>query len=90
MVAAQHVHSLIYRRLATIPRWIPIHKLFYCKPWTLAVVLQYVFMDMESYNETRLSRDESWAKYLKEGAICSLMFYDGKVGYQADDCKLCA
>lgn len=40
---------------------------------------EFVFMDMETYNETRLSRDESWAKYLKEGAVCSLMFYDGKV-----------
>jgi hypothetical protein len=35
-------------------------------------------MDMDSYEETRLPRDD-WAKYLKEGAICSLLFYAGKV-----------
>lgn len=28
---------------------------------------QYVFMDMSSYEETRVKKDESWAKYLKEG-----------------------
>jgi Elongation factor P, C-terminal/Elongation factor P (EF-P) OB domain len=39
---------------------------------------QFVFMDMDSYEETRLQRDD-WAKYLKEGSICSLMFYSGKV-----------
>eukprot|EP00879_Flechtneria_rotunda_P010342 GHRR01010813.1.p1 GENE.GHRR01010813.1~~GHRR01010813.1.p1 ORF type:complete len:198 (+),score=34.84 GHRR01010813.1:109-702(+) len=39
---------------------------------------QYVFMDMESYEETRLVKDD-WAKYLKEGAICTLVFYQGKV-----------
>eukprot|EP00775_Hariotina_reticulata_P003323 gene3323-3600_t len=38
----------------------------------------YVFMDMQSYEETRLAKDD-WAKYLKEGAVCSLMFYQGKV-----------
>ena len=36
-------------------------------------------MDMDSYEETRLSRDDSWAKYLKEGTTCSLLFYSGKV-----------
>lgn len=29
-------------------------------------------MDQDSYEETRLQRDEDWAKYLKEGFICSL------------------
>jgi len=35
-------------------------------------VLQYVFMDQTSYEETRVVRDDDWAKYLKEGAICNL------------------
>ena len=35
-------------------------------------------MDMGTYEETRLPRDE-WAKYLKEGAICSLLSYNGKI-----------
>lgn len=35
-------------------------------------------MDMGSYEETRLPRDD-WAKYLKEGAICYLVFYQNKV-----------
>ena len=35
-------------------------------------------MDMGTYEETRLPRDE-WAKYLKEGTICSLLSYNGKV-----------
>jgi hypothetical protein len=35
-------------------------------------------MDMGSYEETRLPRDD-WAKYLKEGAICYLVFYQSKV-----------
>lgn len=39
---------------------------------------QFVFMDMGSYEETRLPRDD-WAKYLKEGAICYLVFYQSKV-----------
>jgi translation elongation factor P/translation initiation factor 5A len=38
-------------------------------------------MDMQSYEETRLPRDD-WAKYLKEGAVCSLMFFQGKVSRQ--------
>lgn len=39
---------------------------------------EYVFMDTESYEETRLKRDE-WANFLKEGSTCQLMFYNGKV-----------
>jgi translation elongation factor P/translation initiation factor 5A len=38
-------------------------------------------MDQDTYEETRLGRDD-WAKFLKEGAICSLLFYSGKVGQQ--------
>lgn len=41
--------------------------------------VQFVFMDMGSYEETRLARDDDWAKYLKEGAICYLVFYQNKV-----------
>ena len=35
-------------------------------------------MDNESYEETRLPRDD-WAKYLKEGTTCTLVFFNGKV-----------
>ncbi|GIL74664.1 hypothetical protein Vretimale_2310 [Volvox reticuliferus] len=38
----------------------------------------YVFMDTETYEETRLKRDE-WAQYLKEGTTVELLFYNGKV-----------
>lgn len=58
-------------------------------PSLTVAVLQYVFMDMETYNETRLSRDDAWAKYLKEGAVCSLMFYDGKVRRAATGAQQC-
>jgi translation elongation factor P/translation initiation factor 5A len=40
-------------------------------------------MDQDTYEETRLVRDD-WAKFLKEGAICSLLFYSGKVRVDAD------
>jgi hypothetical protein len=36
-------------------------------------------MDQESYEETRVPKDDDWARFLKEGAICSLQFFDGKV-----------
>lgn len=39
-------------------------------------------MDMDSYEETRLGKDD-WAKYLKEGAICYLVFYNGQVRQQS-------
>ncbi|EFJ40386.1 organellar elongation factor P (EF-P) [Volvox carteri f. nagariensis] len=38
----------------------------------------YVFMDTETYEETRLKKDE-WAQYLKEGTTVELLFYNGKV-----------
>lgn len=38
----------------------------------------YVFMDTETYEETRLKREE-WANYLKEGTTVELLFYNGKV-----------
>ncbi|MEW5304416.1 MAG: hypothetical protein WDW38_011192 [Sanguina aurantia] len=38
----------------------------------------YVFMDTESFEETRLKRDD-WADFLKEGSAATLMFYNGKV-----------
>ena len=41
-------------------------------PLVASPVLQYVFMDQTSYEETRVVRDDDWAKYLKEGAICNL------------------
>lgn len=36
-------------------------------------------MDMTSYEETRVKRDESWAKYLKEGMDVSVLVWNGKV-----------
>ena len=40
---------------------------------------EYVFMDMSSYEETRVPRDESWAKYLKEGMDVSVLVWNGNV-----------
>ena len=36
-------------------------------------------MDMTTYEETRLARDESWAKYMKEGLDVSLVVWNDKV-----------
>ncbi|KAK9841668.1 hypothetical protein WJX74_009834 [Apatococcus lobatus] len=40
---------------------------------------QYVFMDMETYEEQRLVKDESWAKWLTEGMNVQLVIWEGKV-----------
>ena len=40
---------------------------------------QYVFMDMTSYEETRLDRDDSWANFLKEGMEANVLEWRGKV-----------
>ena len=40
---------------------------------------EYFFMDMSSYEETRVPRDESWAKYLKEGMDVSVLVWNGNV-----------
>jgi translation elongation factor P len=39
----------------------------------------YVFMDNASYEETRVPRDEAWAKYLKEGCDAFLVKWNGRV-----------
>eukprot|EP00892_Ulva_mutabilis_P009742 jgi/Ulvmu1/713/UM010_0085.1 len=39
----------------------------------------FVFMDMESYEEVRLPRDDEWAQYLPEGTNCDLLFFNGEV-----------
>ncbi len=41
--------------------------------------VQYVFMDNTTYEETRLKKDESWSKYLKEGAEVALLVWNGRV-----------
>ena len=41
--------------------------------------LQFVFMDTSTYEETRLRREESWAKYLKEGSNVDLLSWNGNV-----------
>ena len=35
--------------------------------------LQYVFMDMSTYEETRVPRSDDWSKYMKEGMEVSLL-----------------
>ncbi|KAK9806123.1 hypothetical protein WJX72_002289 [[Myrmecia] bisecta] len=40
---------------------------------------QYVFMDLTSYEETRIPKDDSWAKYLMEGMEVQLLTWNGKV-----------
>ena len=50
----------------------PLHCKF-CAP------VQFVFMDNENYEETRLKKDDAWAKYMKEGTEASLLFWNGKV-----------
>ena len=40
---------------------------------------QFVFMDNETYEETRLKKDDLWARYIKEGTEASLLFWNGKV-----------
>lgn len=40
---------------------------------------EYVFMDMSTYEETRVKKDESWAKYMKEGMDVSVLVWNGNV-----------
>lgn len=40
---------------------------------------EYVFMDMSTYEETRVKKDDTWAKYLKEGMDVSVLVWNGKV-----------
>ncbi|KAL6766157.1 EFP1 [Auxenochlorella protothecoides x Auxenochlorella symbiontica] len=39
----------------------------------------FVFMDMSSYEEIRVQKDPTWAKYLTEGASVSLVLWNGTV-----------
>ena len=41
-------------------------------------------MDLETYEETRLGRDESWARYLKEGFTVALVVWNDKVSLPAN------
>lgn len=36
-------------------------------------------MDMSSYEETRVKKDDAWAKYLKEGMEVGIVSWNGKV-----------
>lgn len=36
-------------------------------------------MDQNTYEEVRVKREESWAKYLKEGLVVELVIWNGKV-----------
>ncbi|GMH38087.1 hypothetical protein BSKO_05971 [Bryopsis sp. KO-2023] len=47
--------------------------------YTYADGSDYVFMDLSSYEETRVAEDESWAKYLKEGMDVYLVVWNDKV-----------
>lgn len=40
---------------------------------------EYVFMDMSTYEETRVKYDEAWAKYMKEGMEVSVLVWNGNV-----------
>lgn len=40
---------------------------------------EYVFMDMSTYEETRVKYDEAWAKYMKEGMDVSVLVWNGNV-----------
>jgi len=40
---------------------------------------QYVFMNLETFEEIRLPRDDAWAKYLKEGMNVSVLTWNGRV-----------
>lgn len=40
---------------------------------------EFVFMDMKNYEETRLMREEAWAKYIKEGMDVQVVTWNGKV-----------
>mmetsp|Transcript_61176 Transcript_61176/g.193807 ORF Transcript_61176/g.193807 Transcript_61176/m.193807 type:complete len:261 (+) Transcript_61176:2-784(+) len=39
----------------------------------------YVFMDMTSFEETRVPKDDDWAKFLKEGEDVKIQVYNGNV-----------
>ncbi|KAK8511047.1 hypothetical protein V6N11_046372 [Hibiscus sabdariffa] len=51
------------------------------KQYTYKDGSQFVFMDLTSFEEFRLSEEEvdDKAKWLKEGMDCNLLFWDGKV-----------
>jgi hypothetical protein len=36
-------------------------------------------MNMESFEEIRVPRDDDWAKFLTEGTDCDLVFFNGDV-----------
>lgn len=40
---------------------------------------QIVFMDNSTYEETRMKRDDSWAKWIREGDTISLISWNGIV-----------
>lgn len=39
----------------------------------------YVFMDMATYEEVRVRKDDAWAKYLKQGMDVSILAWNDKV-----------
>lgn len=45
-------------------------------------------MDMETYEETRLAKDDTWAKYMKEGLQVALIVWNDKVCTKTH-CKHC-
>eukprot|EP00884_Botryococcus_braunii_P016595 jgi/Botrbrau1/3619/Bobra.0204s0013.1 len=47
--------------------------------YTYADGSDYVFMDNNTYEEVRVKREDSWAKYLKEGLVVELIIWEGKV-----------
>ena len=51
--------------------------------------MQYVFMDMNTYEETRIVRDETWAKYMKEGLQVALIVWSDKVRHSRSAVSSC-
>ena len=51
--------------------------------------MQYVFMDMNTYEETRIVRDETWAKYMKEGLQVALIVWNDKVRHSRSAVSSC-
>lgn len=45
--------------------------------FTYAEADEYTFMDMETFEETKVKRDEAWARFLKEGATVQIVKWNG-------------
>ena len=76
--------SLIARSLLRLPPSLlprPIPRPFHHprprRPRVIPAGDNYVFMYVETYEELRVTKDDSWARYVKEGATVQLVLYNG-------------